>query len=397
MANYKGNLMALQDVLFGQATHYEDHLVQDKIDINRQPFYSPTYPVGSTGWKRIDVTGYEVLVLAGDEVRSLNGAPAYLRFGTLGPEDNTATTSIEGAMPALPGTRVTVPQGFGTLWFLPDPSISWRLVICRLPKVSTEYGPYGAGLLRAGATVVEQRLGPLSMLANATRVLWTSADIEAAGALGLPLVARFALTGGGPVTRSTQDYPAELLVREWNGTTQACDHSYPLPGDGRAYIEVPLFTTQRYGDAGKTKPAIEVSIINPGGDKTNICVNASLRVALGGEEVRAKYQGVFGVTGKSGTEIAGSVCMPAGPYYVAYDTKNNGTQALTLDIEEYLPAAMGGGIVSNQNAVHVNAGASANGLVVNYTGYVLATWSYDVDPGGAGAFVASVSVGQLAG
>lgn len=143
MGDYRVNKTALDDTLRGMHPYVEERLVQEPVTRTANPFYAMRYAVGTVGWQRIECTGYELLVLAGDEVQQLGSEPAYVRFGTGGPSSTSLTTNTEGAIPVIPGTRIKVPQGFSEVWFLPSAAVSWRLVIVKKPHVNIDYGPYG--------------------------------------------------------------------------------------------------------------------------------------------------------------------------------------------------------------------------------------------------------------
>lgn len=218
MATYKGNRDALEDVHLGMRRRYEQRLVQEFVDATgRSPFFSVQYLAGVTSdWQLLDCEGYEVLVLAGDTQQVLNGDIAYLRFGSGGPS-SAASTSVEGAIPAIPGTRIPVPQGFHKMWFKPTLTSSWRIVVSRLPFVHVEYGPYGANMAR-GEPVYQT---------------WSDFLLSNGGALGL-------------VVKTADLIAGDYEVKVWASDDDGKDYIVAQVAHSETY----LWQTRGYGNFG---------------------------------------------------------------------------------------------------------------------------------------------------
>jgi hypothetical protein len=140
MANIQGNRVALEDVFNGRVPQHDSHLSQERLGETRPPVYVRDFAAGSD-WALIEGEGFEVLFLAGDVVQQQGGLPAYVRFGEQGPAGPTDADTT-GAVPVLAGTCIPAPQGFRKIWFKASADVPWKVVVCRLPHMHIEYGPY---------------------------------------------------------------------------------------------------------------------------------------------------------------------------------------------------------------------------------------------------------------
>lgn len=394
MANIQGNRVALEDTLDGRLPKTDVHLVQDPLEGN--DFYVKQFPVGTVGWQRIDCKGYELVVLAGDDMRELDGSVAYVRFGPGGPGGTTSASGIEGALTAIPGSRFPVPQSFSGVWFLPGVSASWRIVVVKRPHVHVHYGPYGARMgTPKGVLIGRASMANETVAANTQKSLFTSADIAAQGAIGLPITFRAHIYGGGPTLLGGSDFPMELVIVEHQSASASkVTRVWPFPGSGQADIEYPLNVTQQWADAPTNSiPTVEIYVQNASASVDNTgSGDFALRIGDGNELPYEKYTCAVAAT-KIGTGLAASFCHPAGPLaqVEAFVRNADNSQALSWYYYQLTPKVLGGVWLSDAQNVVIALSTLDKRLLTRVPGYLLHTFNFTGLPTGNGTAVIAIN------
>lgn len=143
MGDERVNETALRAVLDEKFPSAPRRMVQERITRAISPVWTKTYATDAEGptWQRIDIAGYELLVLGPDELDADTPAkPAYIAFGGTNPGGTGDNLSTNGALPVYPGTRIKMPQGCDGFWFAQTAETDLRLVVVRLPHIDVDTG-----------------------------------------------------------------------------------------------------------------------------------------------------------------------------------------------------------------------------------------------------------------